>query len=601
MKEIINYLSNISLAALAIFAFTTCANAQCSTGEVEVFITIDTDPYGFEIYWELVPAGDSCGSPNAIASGGNTAVGCSPVGNNTSTASFADPGAYGNSTQIVEGPFCLTEGQDYTLWVYDDWGDGGCSFSDATQDFSYLAQGAVGSFTFTATVASDYDVAIGISADDPNGWNLDYGRVTGYPYMPVSQLTTSETFMAINAKNKGLNVATNVNVIFNIDIENTGSFTNVYTDTLAIGTLDVDSSAWLYKNITDDSWYQEGVFRYQYIVTQDSVDGNPDSDTITDYFNLTSNVWSKVDIAQDGGPFGEDLYLPGQGSEDFVSKMEWGTVFYMPNGDSLGIDNISLRLYQLSSSAATEAIYYVLIHKIVDDGSGTFEIENDKQLIAAVVDTVTLTPFNASSISAQVDNFIDFNTGSEFMFESGEMYYISIYQTNQVAPGLNDGTTRNGLCILGQTTNHDGFNYSDSIIGMPFYNPLIVQKTTGNVSTDYFYNNGWTGEPEPSMILNLKDFSSEPIAQVNELEEVPGIVVAPNPTQGKFDVSLDLNNAQDVKFIITDFSGRIAHISFAKNINQETKTFDIANYPAGVYFFTVVADGARTTKRIVKK
>ncbi len=54
--------------------YNSIGSAQCPVGEVEVTIQIETDNYGYEGYWQLVPAGNSCGS-GIIASGGNTLVG----------------------------------------------------------------------------------------------------------------------------------------------------------------------------------------------------------------------------------------------------------------------------------------------------------------------------------------------------------------------------------------------------------------------------------------------------------------------------------------------------------------------------------------------
>lgn len=49
--------------------------AQCRVGEVEVFIDVQTDAYGYETYWELLPSGNGCVN-GTIFFGGNTAVGC---------------------------------------------------------------------------------------------------------------------------------------------------------------------------------------------------------------------------------------------------------------------------------------------------------------------------------------------------------------------------------------------------------------------------------------------------------------------------------------------------------------------------------------------
>ena len=69
---------------------TVISFAQCPTGQTEVSIDISTDNWGFEIYWELTPTGNTCGSGSTIFSGGNTAVGCN--------ANSASSGGYANGT-----------------------------------------------------------------------------------------------------------------------------------------------------------------------------------------------------------------------------------------------------------------------------------------------------------------------------------------------------------------------------------------------------------------------------------------------------------------------------------------------------------------------
>lgn len=87
-------------------------------GEQVIYLTLETDNYGYETYWELH-------GPNnqLVASGGNTNVGANGGGNQT--AGQNDPGSYGNNTTIndtiqLDGQGC------YTFLIVDDYGDGIC-------------------------------------------------------------------------------------------------------------------------------------------------------------------------------------------------------------------------------------------------------------------------------------------------------------------------------------------------------------------------------------------------------------------------------------------------------------------------------------------
>ena len=133
------------------------AQAQCTSEEVEVSILVETDAYGYEIYWELLPNGNDCGS-DAIFTGGNMAVGCNGGGNESQI-----PGGYANDASITEGPWCLTEGQDYDILFIDDWADGGATYSVSVSGYplyEFSGSSSDETFTFTASEPPALDIAI---------------------------------------------------------------------------------------------------------------------------------------------------------------------------------------------------------------------------------------------------------------------------------------------------------------------------------------------------------------------------------------------------------------------------------------------------------
>lgn len=132
--------------------------SQCSAGEVEVEIVIDTDDYGYEAYWQLIPSGDPCGSASMIAEGGNLNVGCNGGG-----AQAQDPSGYGNNQTITEGPFCVLANTQLDLIFVDDWGDGGINFEvfiNGYQKEYFTGTGAGNTFTFIAAEPPAYDLGI---------------------------------------------------------------------------------------------------------------------------------------------------------------------------------------------------------------------------------------------------------------------------------------------------------------------------------------------------------------------------------------------------------------------------------------------------------
>ncbi|MEM9918911.1 MAG: T9SS type A sorting domain-containing protein [Bacteroidota bacterium] len=87
-----------------------------STEYRDMTVELQTDNYGYELYWEVV---DDMGE--VIASGGNENVG--PNGGGAGVATPADPGAYANGATIVENVQVPMDGC-YSILVVDDYGDG---------------------------------------------------------------------------------------------------------------------------------------------------------------------------------------------------------------------------------------------------------------------------------------------------------------------------------------------------------------------------------------------------------------------------------------------------------------------------------------------
>jgi hypothetical protein len=148
-----------SLILLTLVGVYSSLFAQCPAGEVEVTIDISTDAYGYELYWELLPSGNACGS-GTIFSGGNSNVGCNGAG-----AQAQVPGGYGNNTTITEGPWCLTANDVFDIFWADDYGDGGFEaevFVDGVSIANFV--GTTGSpaevFTFTAAPPASRDMTV---------------------------------------------------------------------------------------------------------------------------------------------------------------------------------------------------------------------------------------------------------------------------------------------------------------------------------------------------------------------------------------------------------------------------------------------------------
>ena len=147
------------LIILANVIFLSNTHSQCPTGQVELKLNVETDEYGYEMYWEIVPSGNNCGV-GTIAAGGNTNVGCNGGG----LKAVATGSGYGNNTIINEGPWCVTENASFDFKYVDDWGDGGGEFEILINGYQIKSFDALTSanltFPFDATEPLAYDVGV---------------------------------------------------------------------------------------------------------------------------------------------------------------------------------------------------------------------------------------------------------------------------------------------------------------------------------------------------------------------------------------------------------------------------------------------------------
>ncbi len=172
--------------------------AQCPVGQSEITIEVQTDSYGHEIYWQLIPTGNGCGTGTVFA-GGNSAVGCGGAGLQQQL-----PGGYGNNTTITEGPWCLPQGASYNIFYADDWGDGGAVFTVNIDGYPVYT-GLTGAGDTPGTLIS-------FTVNPPLAYDMEGESLSTYGYVNIGSENISG-----NLFNRSSNTVTSLDLNYQIN------------------------------------------------------------------------------------------------------------------------------------------------------------------------------------------------------------------------------------------------------------------------------------------------------------------------------------------------------------------------------------------------
>jgi len=364
MKNIKSQIIGAFLGVLSVLGFAGMANAQCNPGELEVFIDVVTDNWGFEVYWELAPTGAPCGDPGNLFVGGNILqVGCAGGGNQTASA-----GGYASNATTTEGPFCLVVGNDYDIISVDDWGDGEAIFNviiGGVPLFSFTATGANNTFTFNVNLP-DNNLVINQAYYDTLTPGVDSTSSTYYTQTPIRQAEQDLIWFAADVFNQGVNAQTNVT--FNASVVNGGStvFNGNAPSTPSIAASGADVA------IVSTAFTPTSLGTYDVTLTtsSDSTDDVPANNTVTRAIEVTDTVYAR-DAGASTGSFwfgGGTFYNAGQLFEVFTAdtatsiSVMFGT--FMPAG--------SIVSYHLWDGSLTTPIASASFHTITQAELGTW-------------------------------------------------------------------------------------------------------------------------------------------------------------------------------------------------------------------------------------
>jgi len=327
------------------FILTLCglSLANFSFGQISITIEITTDSWGEEVYWELVPNGNSCGT-GTIFAGGNTGELTCADGGTPLQSTTGSP--YADLTTIVEGPFLLTPGTPYDIVNIDDYGDGGNLFEvkdGPTVIGSFLSTGNGNTWTFIPGLGDDIGVV------DPCFYTLqtnpptlvDSSVLFYYSQTPEGQAFNDTLFFGAQVSNFGLNPAVDAKLYTVV------SGAGTYSDSSAAATIPAGSTDFLEITTSYFIPSAQGTHNMDIRAGMPVLDQNTGNDALPagelgrTTFDVTDSVYARDNDNLNGG----DAWWYGAGTdyrigcvyEVKVADVSTSISYWVPTNTTAGI------------------------------------------------------------------------------------------------------------------------------------------------------------------------------------------------------------------------------------------------------------------------
>lgn len=194
-------------------------------------------------------------------------------------------------------------------------------------------------------------------------------------------------------------------------------------------------------------------------------------------------------------------------------------------------------------------------------------------------------------------------------FPPNTMYEIGVTDANGCQAGTTGNTGAAPAPITGTTTHTD-----ETVLGEND-GSATAQATGGVAPYSYLWGNGQTSQTINNLApgtytCTITDgngctatVSVTILEGVNATTDLPGLrrlALSPNPTNGRFELSIELENALPVQVEILDVTGRLLTSTALENVQVKTWQFDLSASPAGVYFCKIMAEGKVAVLKVVR-
>ncbi|MBL4861982.1 MAG: T9SS type A sorting domain-containing protein [Crocinitomicaceae bacterium] len=637
MKKTYLFTEKSVLTLLIFLGFASYASAQCAVGEVEVFIDVTTDDWGYENYWELAPTGSACGSVATIFAGGNaTVVGC--AGGGAVAAQNTDPGVYGDNITITEGGFCLTVGVSYDLITVDDYGDGGTCYASSAQGFNFC-QAAVANETFTFTALAPISEDLGVVGvneytmmpfDQANGMNMDVLISNNGTSDATDAIVQTDVFLLPNMITPIQSVTSGPQAVTagaNLTITN-GNFAptvpgdyvirHAVSTVLLTDDLPTNDTAWVNINVdltfARDNGIQTGSLGIGAGAGQGSYLGQ--AYTLTTPANLDSISFFITGASMIGQPINVDVFSTTAGTPDVViASTIVGTVAdtgWVTLGMSGGALNLAAGEYVIAVSegdsnltlGTTDNIFTLGKCWVTWDGNpngaGVWSNNEDfgfnvSYLLRAKFGGTLCSP-TTSTISPT--ECVSYTSPSGTVWTTSSTYTDTIPNAAGCDSIITINLTINTVDITVTTTdptitaNVTGATYRwlDCDSSFAVITGETGQSFTATANGIYAVEVTENGCSDTSACTTIITVSLEENTLFN------GVSVFPNPTPGL--VNIDLGSLKAVSIKVLSVSGQLMY--HKENINASIHQFELDEAP-GIYFVEVSSQGEKQYYKLIKE
>ncbi|MBI5913761.1 MAG: T9SS type A sorting domain-containing protein [Bacteroidetes bacterium] len=182
-------------------------------------------------------------------------------------------------------------------------------------------------------------------------------------------------------------------------------------------------------------------------------------------------------------------------------------------------------------------------------------------------------------------------------------------------------TDGNGCTVSGTDTTdivqpiEFGFSITDETVLGADDGSATVMASGGTPPYTYLWSNGQTGPTATNLApgfytCSITDANGcevvvaiEILPGTNATTDLPGLrslTLSPNPTGGRFELSLALENPLPVQVEVVDVTGRILAKTPLENVLEKSWQFDLTPYPSGVYICKILANGQVAGLRVVR-